>query len=113
LESWANHDLLLQSTPDELQDVFRTWMEETNVLEAVWLNHADGDFLHSLPPAGILNAKRRPWFTGALQDGFYISAPYISAITKRPCVTISIYVVDKEGHRGVLGADIHCSVTEE
>jgi hypothetical protein len=48
-----------------------------------------------------------------LQDGFYISAPYISAITKRPCVTISIYVVDKEGHRGVLGADIHCSVTEE
>lgn len=113
MEAWANHDGLLQSTPDELQDVFHTWMEETTVLEAVWLNHADGDFLHSLPPAGILNAKRRPWFTGALQDGFYISAPYISAITKRPCVTISIYIVDKDGHCGVLGADIHCSVTEE
>ncbi len=113
MEDWASHEELLTSTPVQLQEVFENWMEDTTVLEAVWLNNAEGDFLHSHPPAGILNAKRRKWFTGALQDGFYISAPYISAITKRPCVTISIYVVDKDGHCGVLGADIHCSVTEE
>lgn len=113
MEAWASHDALLTSTPERLQEVFQTWMGDTTVLEAVWLNNADGDFLHSCPPAGILNAKRRQWFTGAIQDGFYISAPYISAITKRPCVTISIHIEDKDGHRGVLGADIHCTVTEE
>jgi hypothetical protein len=113
MEAWANQDDLLKSTPDQLQKVFQSWMTDTSVLEAVWLNNADGDFLHSLPPAGILNAKRRQWFTGALQDGFYISAPYISAITKRPCVTISIYVEDKGGNRGVLGADIHCSAAND
>jgi len=113
MDEWANQGDLLQSTPEQLQGVFQEWIAETPALEAVWLNNADGDFLHSLPPAGILNAKRRQWFTGALEDGFYISAPYISAITKRPCVTISTYLEDKDGHRGVLGADIHCSVTEE
>ncbi|WP_301170025.1 methyl-accepting chemotaxis protein [Brevibacillus nitrificans] len=113
MEAWASQEDLLRSTPDTLQDIFQAWMDETAALEAVWLNNADGDFLHSLPPAGILNAKRRQWFTGALQDGFYISAPYISAITKRPCVTISTYLVDKDGNSGVLGADIHCNVIEE
>jgi methyl-accepting chemotaxis protein len=107
MEHWAaGHGELMQSSPDELQTIFQTWIGDTDALEAVWLNNADGDFLHSLPPAGILNAKRRPWFTGALQDGFYISAPYLSAITKRPCVTISIYMTDKDGHPGVLGVDI-------
>lgn len=113
MEAWASREDLLCSSPDALQEIFQAWMSETAALEAIWLNNADGDFLHSLPPAGILNAKRRQWFTGALQDGFYISAPYISAITKRPCVTISTYLVDKDGTRGVLGADIHCNVIEE
>lgn len=113
MEAWAAQDGLLQSTPEELQELFQTWIEKTAALEAVWLNNADGDFLHSLPPAGIVNAKRRPWFTGALQDGFYISAPYLSAITKKPCVTISIRVAGKDGSSGVLGADIHCFVSEE
>lgn len=60
---------------------------------------------------GIVNAKRRPWFAGALQDGFYISAPYVSAITKRPCVTISTLLKDSDGApQGILGTDIRCHV---
>lgn len=106
LEQWASHPHLMTSPADELQAVFQRWIEETTELEAVWLNNTDGDFLYSLPAAGILNAKRRAWFTGALQDGFYISAPYLSAITKRPCVTISIRLEDEEGRTGVLGVDI-------
>lgn len=109
LELWASHPQLITSPPELLQSIFQAWMEETDELEAVWLNQTNGDFLHSLPPAGIINAKRRPWFAGALQDGFYISAPYVSAITKRPCVTISILLKDSDGTpQGILGTDIRC-----
>ncbi|MDH4616216.1 PDC sensor domain-containing protein [Brevibacillus sp. AY1] len=100
---------MITSPPELLQSIFQAWMEETDELEAVWLNQTNGDFLHSLPPAGIINAKRRPWFAGALQDEFYISAPYVSAITKRPCVTISILLKDSDGTpQGILGTDIRC-----
>lgn len=109
LELWARHPQLLAASSEQLETIFQDWMKETDELEAVWLNQPNGDFLHSLPPAGILNAKRRPWFTGALQDGFYISAPYVSAITKRPCVTISILLKGSDGTaQGILGTDIRC-----
>lgn len=113
MEHWSRQKELLRFPREHLEAVFQSWMAETEALEAIWLNNADGDFLYSLPAAGILNAKRRPWFSGALQDGFYISAPYLSAITKRPCMTISISVEDNEGNRGVLGADIQCHLLED
>lgn len=106
LEGWANQPHLMTTPAHELQHLFQRWIEENEELEAVWLNNIDGDFLHSLPEAGILNAKRRTWFGGALQDGFFVSAPYLSAITKRPCVTISLRLEDEHEQKGVLGADI-------
>ena len=106
MELWASRPHLMTTPADELQAIFQGWIDATEELEAVWLNNTDGDFLYSLPAAGILNAKRRAWFSGALQDGFYVSKPYLSAITKRPCVTISLCLEGENGETGVLGADI-------
>jgi methyl-accepting chemotaxis protein len=76
-------------------------------IQAIWSNREDGTFLFSEPEAGLLNASRREWFVGAMRDGTFVSAVYVSAITKRPCLTVATAIVDSAGRRiGVLGADL-------
>jgi methyl-accepting chemotaxis protein len=78
-------------------------------LEAAWVNDSKGRFLISIPPAGIANAKVRDWFVSSIEGKNYVTAPYISAITGRPCVTVSVPVYDKKGIiQGVLGVDLQC-----
>jgi methyl-accepting chemotaxis protein len=84
-------------------------LQEMPSLEAVWVNDEKGRFLHSIPPAGIANAKVRDWFKESSQGKEYITAPYISAITGTPCITLSLPVMDRKGAvRGVLGVDFQC-----
>ena len=81
-------------------------LHQMTELEAVWLNQSDGQFCLSLPPAGIANAASREWFQRALQGEFFISAPYVSAISGKACMTISC-PMKKEGQiKGVLGVDL-------
>lgn len=86
-----------------LDDFRRT---HTNI-EAIWTNDIRGRFIYSNPAAGIVNANVRDWFKEAVSDKEYISNVYISAITKTPCVTVSISIEDSKGCSiGVIGADI-------
>ena len=78
-------------------------------LDALWVNDSKGQFLYSLPTAGIANAKVREWFTASMEGQDYSTAPYISAITKRPCITLSVPIQNKQGRiLGVLGVDLQC-----
>ena len=76
-------------------------------VEAVWSNRDDGSFIFSQPEAGLLNAKGRDWWKGAMAGRSYTLAVYISAITKKPCMTISVPIRSASGRLiGVMGADI-------
>ncbi|MFB9327410.1 methyl-accepting chemotaxis protein [Paenibacillus aurantiacus] len=76
-------------------------------IEAVWSNRSDGSFVFSLPTAGLLNAKGRVWWKKAMEGVSYQSEPYISAITKQPCVTVAVPIRGEDDSViGVMGADI-------
>ncbi|GAC90508.1 methyl-accepting chemotaxis protein [Anoxybacillus flavithermus NBRC 109594] len=75
-------------------------------VEAVWSNRIDGTFIYSNPPAGLVNAKARPWFVEAIKGNVYVSSVYTSALTKRPCLTISAPIVQDEHVVGVVGIDL-------
>jgi hypothetical protein len=76
-------------------------------IEAIWSNRADGSFIFSFPEAGLLNARGREWWKRAMEGSTYTSEIYISAITKRPCLTISMPIPDGQGKpAGVIGIDI-------
>lgn len=75
-------------------------------VEAVWSNRIDGTFIYSNPPAGLVNAKARPWFVEATKGNVYVSSIYTSALTKRPCLTISAPIVQEGDVIGVVGIDL-------
>lgn len=76
-------------------------------VEAIYTNTADGAFVFSEPPEAIPNACIRPWWQRAIQGAEYISPAYVSAITNKPCCTISMPLRDPRGAvAGVIGADI-------
>ncbi|WP_461201825.1 PDC sensor domain-containing protein [Anoxybacillus sp. TBDG-1] len=80
------------------------WMNEN--IEAVWSNRIDGTFIYSNPSAGLVNAKARPWFVEATKGNVYVSSVYTSALTKRPCLTISAPIVQEGDVIGVVGIDL-------
>ncbi|WNS41867.1 methyl-accepting chemotaxis protein [Paenibacillus sp. MMS20-IR301] len=76
-------------------------------VQAIWSNRTDGTFIFSEPAAGLLNAKRRDWWSGAMNEGQFVSQPYVSAITKRSCITLSRAIKDGRGEVvGVVGIDL-------
>lgn len=82
-------------------------IQNSDFIEAAWSNDAKGRFLCSIPEAGIANAKIRDWFQKSIQGEEFCSKVYISAITKRPCLTLSVPVTDMNGViAGVLGVDL-------
>lgn len=82
-------------------------LDEQPEIQAIWSNRADGTFIYSRPKAGLLNAQHRDWWRGAMEDGQFVSKPYVSAITKRPCITISRAILDEGGAAiGVIGVDL-------
>ncbi len=89
------------------KEILNNILEKNSELEAAWTNHADGQFIISLPPAGIANAQTREWFRQAMQGKFYVSEVYVSAISHQPCLTISLPISDSMGRvTGVLGVDL-------
>lgn len=75
-------------------------------LEAAWTNRADGSFIVSIPEAGLVNARGREWFRRAIAGETVISEMYVSAITKRRCMTLAVPIVQGGAVIGVLGADL-------
>jgi methyl-accepting chemotaxis protein len=83
-------------------------------VEAIWINDLNGNFVISIPKAGINNGRGRPWFYETLKKGEYESEVYVSAISKKPCITIARCLYKKDVYRrggvleveGVLAVDI-------
>lgn len=75
-------------------------------LEAAWSNRKDGSFIVSIPEAGLLNAKGRDWFRQAIAGETVVSEVYISAITKRRCMTLAVPIVRDGEVIGALGANL-------
>lgn len=81
-------------------------LKRQSELEAAWTNAADGQFIVSLPPAGIANAASREWFQEAMKGNTYISPIYVSAISHQPCITVSVPIANQDKIVGVLGVDL-------
>lgn len=82
-------------------------LEDYPDLEAAWTNRLDGQFIVSLPPAGIANASLREWFQKAAAGETYVSSIYVSAISHQPCLTIALPIKDLTDKTvAVLGVDL-------
>ncbi|ANB58022.1 methyl-accepting chemotaxis (MCP) signaling domain protein [Anoxybacillus sp. B7M1] len=92
------------------QKYLNEFLRSHSNIEAVWSNRLDGTFVYSNPPAGLVNAKARPWFIEASKGNTFISDVYISALTKKPCLTISAPILHQQQIVGVVGVDLSVSV---
>lgn len=82
-------------------------LDKHDFIEAIWTNDIKGRFICSIPEAGIANAGVREWFKKSITGENFVSQPYISAITKNPCVTLSAPLRNtQEEIIGVIGIDI-------
>lgn len=98
---------ILSLDPDLHANLLKSFLKEHPDLSAIWSNRADGTFIFSEPAAGLLNAKQREWWQGAMREGFFVSKVYISAITKLPCITVAAAITNSAGEKiGVLGVDL-------
>lgn len=107
LEQLVLHPGIRSLDDEEHASLLTAAKNRTAEVEAIWSNRADGSFIFSLPEAGLMNAKGREWWRRAMAGDAYRSPVYISAITKRPCLTISRAIVSETGEAvGVIGIDI-------
>lgn len=82
------------------------FMSDHDSVQAVYSCHDDGSFIFSKPAAGIKDARVRPWWQKAMEGEIYLSPLYISAITDKPCRTLSAPITTAKGDIiGVVGVD--------
>ena len=100
-------ELSTSKDPDTHQLILADFMQKNSFVEAAWTNDRKGRFICSIPKAGIANANVREWFKRSIEGEDFISAIYISAITRNPCVTVSSPIKNSVGEIvGVVGVDI-------
>lgn len=93
--------------PAKHRELLKGWLGRTQGVEAIWSNRSDGSFVFSEPEAGLLNARGREWWKRAMAGETFVSELYVSAITKKPCLTVSMPIRGKDGTAiGVVGIDI-------
>ena len=93
------------------QKLLNEFLSKHKFIEAVWSNDKKGRFICSIPEAGIANACVREWFKRSINGEEYVSAVYISAITKNPCITISVPIRLGGGEIiGVIGVDLKLDI---
>ena len=87
--------------------MLKSVLDENEFIEAIWTNDLKGRFICSIPEAGIANGAVRDWFKKAVLGEEYVSTPYISAITKNPCITVSLPIYNSDKNIvGVIGIDV-------
>ncbi|WP_410513211.1 methyl-accepting chemotaxis protein [Paenibacillus sp. BR2-3] len=107
LQDLSAKEELYSPDPASHGGVLAACMKKVPDVQAIWSNRTDGTFIFSEPAAGLLNAKRRDWWNGAMSEGAYVSNPYVSAITKRSCITLSRAITNRQGEVvGVVGIDL-------
>jgi Methyl-accepting chemotaxis protein len=107
------HELVRQEAirnlnPFDHKEVLSSFLEQQRgTVEAIYTTNAEGDFIFSKPPAGLANARVRPWWQEAMTGRIYMSPVYISAITRKPCLTIALPIPGIDGRdSGVIGVDL-------
>jgi methyl-accepting chemotaxis protein len=89
------------------ESILTQTLHKTSGIEAIWSNRADGTFIFSQPKAGLINAKGREWWKQAMAGQLFISPVYVSAITKKPCISLSKAILDDGGRPvGIIGIDL-------
>ncbi len=53
------------------EPILKQYLNQVPDIQAIWSSQSDGTFIFSEPEAGLLNAKHRPWFIEAMQQGEY------------------------------------------
>lgn len=107
LERLAASRGIVSLEPEEHERLLGAAMAQSAGVEAIWSNRADGSFIYSEPKAGLVHARGREWWKRAMAGEPYVSEAYISAITKKPCVTLSQPIRGERGECiGVVGIDL-------
>ncbi|QMV43498.1 methyl-accepting chemotaxis protein [Cohnella cholangitidis] len=107
LRTLASDPELADMAEDSHREVLGGWLRRTTGMEAIWSNRSDGSFVYSEPEAGLLNARGRDWWKRAMNGEIFVSEVYLSAITKKPCLTVSMPLKRIDGTPyGVVGIDI-------
>lgn len=84
-----------------------TLLGKRSEFEAIYSANQDGGFVFSQPPAALASALTRPWWQEAIAGKNYRSGIYISAITRKPCLTLAVPIPGGKGEAcGVLAADL-------
>jgi methyl-accepting chemotaxis protein len=101
----GNQDLISMNKITH-ETYLKSLLNKYDFMEAIWTNDAKGRFICSIPEAGIVNAAAREWFVQSIKGQQYVSSVYISAITKKPCITLSFPIKNlSEEIIGVIGLD--------
>jgi methyl-accepting chemotaxis protein len=107
LEQIVKNQCIIDLDAVSHKEILSGLLAQNPELEAAWTNLIDGQFIVSLPPAGIANAQTREWFKQATKGSFYVSQVYVSAISHQPCLTISLPIIDELGViKGIIGVDL-------
>jgi methyl-accepting chemotaxis protein len=107
LSALVRHEEILTLDVNMHESLLSSTLHKTSGIEAIWSNRADGSFIFSLPKAGLMNAKSREWWKQAMAGQLFVSPIYVSAITKKPCISLSKAILNQEGLPiGVIGVDL-------
>ena len=107
LERMASDEDIISMSSTRHKAKLVSFLENNSDVEAAWTNTHEGEFIISLPPAGIANAGPREWFQAAAEGRFYASPVYVSAISHKPCITLAMPIRSNPKEIiGVLGIDL-------
>jgi methyl-accepting chemotaxis protein len=107
LSELVRHSEINTLDANKHESILNQTLHKTSGIEAIWSNRADGTFIFSQPKAGLINAKSREWWKQAMDGQLFISPVYVSAITKKPCISLSKAILDESGRPvGVIGIDL-------
>lgn len=92
---------------DDLSNFVNVFESQEASFINVYYTSEDGVDVLSGGQAPKVDGRTREWYKGAKVESFYVSQPYIDALTNQFVVTLSIAVIDSKGKLlGVLGADL-------
>jgi hypothetical protein len=107
LSELVQHSEIHSLDSSKHENVLSHTLNKASGIEAIWSNRADGTFIYSKPKAGLINAKSREWWKQAMAGHLFVSPVYVSAITKKPCISLSKAILDEGGRPiGVVGIDL-------
>jgi methyl-accepting chemotaxis protein len=106
VKKFQKNDAFIALTKEAHQRLLTDIVVSKPYIKAIWTNDIKGRFICSIPEAGIANAGARDWFKHSIKGEIYSSSIYISAIDKKPCITLSMPIMNKNNNIiGVIGID--------